>query len=320
MNHFCAAAALIGANMCEGDSAITLIERSFMTHMSEYGLSYATKEEYAFRLDLFAKKDAFINEMNADKTNTFELGHNQFSTWTEDELKRIKGYKGDETHDENAILFDGEPVSNGVDWRAKGGVNTPRNQLCGDCWAFSTVASLEGAHFAKSGKLLSLSEQMLVDCDKVNSGCNGGYPDKAFGWVKSNGGIAARPQYPYVGKRGTCKKVASAVQVTAVNRVQKNSVAALKAAVEKSVVSIGIQSTGVLDNYKGGIINNPKCGTALDHAVNIVGWGSASGQDYFIVRNSWGPKWGESGYARVAAVNGPGICGIQMDPSFPTTN
>ena len=94
MNHFCAAAALIGANMCNGDSAITLTERNFMTHMAEYGLSYATKEEYAFRLDLYTKKDAWIREVNADETNTFELGHNQFSTWTDVEFKRVLGYYG----------------------------------------------------------------------------------------------------------------------------------------------------------------------------------------------------------------------------------
>ena len=123
MNHFCAAAALIGANMCEGDTAITLTERNFMNHMAEYGLSFATKEEYAFRLDLFTKKDAFIKEVNADETNTFELGHNQFSTWTDDEISKILGFKGEEMVDENATLFDGEPVSNGIDWRSKGAVN-----------------------------------------------------------------------------------------------------------------------------------------------------------------------------------------------------
>jgi len=94
----------------------------------------------------------------------------------------------------------------------------------------------------------------------------------------------------------------------------------LKAAVEKSVVSVGVQAKGIFMNYKGGILNNAQCGTALDHAVNVVGWGSAGSQDYYIVRNSWGTGWGESGYARVAAVAGNGICGIQMNANFPTTN
>jgi hypothetical protein len=86
MSHYCAAAALLGLNLCEGDTAITLMEKNFISHMAEHGLSFATKEEYQFRFDLFAKMDAELDLINSNPENTFTVGHNQFSTWTEDEF------------------------------------------------------------------------------------------------------------------------------------------------------------------------------------------------------------------------------------------
>jgi C1A family cysteine protease len=175
MSHFCAAAALLGVNMCEGDTAITLMEKNFMNHLVEYGYSFATKEEYDFRLGIYTMKDAEYNQINSDPANTFEVGHNMFSTWTHEEYKRLLGYRGpQEINDTNA--FSGEPVSNGVDWRTKGAVNPVQNQgQCGSCWAFSATAAIEGHHFIQTGKLLKLSEQEFVDCDKTSAGCSGGW-------------------------------------------------------------------------------------------------------------------------------------------------
>jgi len=73
--------------------------------------------------------------------------------------------------------------------------------------------------------------------------------------------------------------------------------------------------------YTGGILNDSSCGTNLDHAIAAVGYGSKDGQDYYIVRNSWGSTWGDEGYIMIAAVEGTaGICGIQSQPSYPVTN
>lgn len=135
------------------------IEQSFVEHVSRYGLNFGTKEEYNFRLNLFAQMDAEITKINAEEPN-FTVGHNYMSTWTEFEYKKLLGYRGQpDDSDKNVVIL---PETNDVevDWRAKGGVNPIKDQgHCGSCWAFSATVSVEGAHFIKTGELLSLSEE-----------------------------------------------------------------------------------------------------------------------------------------------------------------
>jgi len=135
-----------------------------MNHMVEFGLSFATKEEYEMRLGIFTMKDAQINEINANPENTWEAGHNHLSTWTDGEYQRLLGYKGPQELNETNQVYG---VSNGpIDWRTKGAVNPVKNQgQCGSCWAFSAISAIEGHHFLQTGTLLSLSEQEAVDCD-----------------------------------------------------------------------------------------------------------------------------------------------------------
>jgi cathepsin L len=179
MNHFCAAAALLGTNMCENESAITVVEQSFIAHMAEHGLSYGTAEEYNFRLGIYTLKGMEYDRINADPENTFTVGHNQFSTWTDAEFKKMLGYKGPQEWSEEhlaEIVELGEPLTAGIDWRTRGAVNAVKNQgMCGSCWAFSAVAAIEGHHQISKGQLLSLSEQQVVDCTTTCGGCNGGW-------------------------------------------------------------------------------------------------------------------------------------------------
>ena len=183
------------------------LQQSFVQHMSEYGLSYGTEEEFNFRMGLFAKKDAELKEINATEEN-FTVGHNFMSTWTDAEYKKLLGYAGLEGEPEPNYVTLPEANSDSVDWRAKGGVNTVKNQAqCGSCWAFSATAAIEGAYFIKSGTLLSLSEQELVSCDTVSSGCNGGYQSSAFSYLKKHG-QELESDYPYTsetGVSGRCK-------------------------------------------------------------------------------------------------------------------
>ena len=89
--NFCTAAAYLGLNACEGQAPLSLVERSFIQYLADEGISYGTKEEYEFRLDIFKKTDEEIEEINSNPENTFTAGHNQFSTWTDAEFNRSLG-------------------------------------------------------------------------------------------------------------------------------------------------------------------------------------------------------------------------------------
>ena len=324
MNIICQAVAYAGIYECDIVSDATLLlDQKFVQHVADYGLSYGTDQEFAFRLEQFALKEAQIAEINSTNGNSFTVGHNQFSTYTEFEYKRILGYKRPENLEhENVTTLSTENLADEVNWITKGAVNPVKNQgQCGSCWAFSAVCAVEGAHFLATGNLLSLSEQQFVDCDTTSYGCNGGWQYAAFEYAEKNAEDFEK-DYVYTARDGTCKDASLTGQVTVASyqNVQANSVAQLKAAITAGPTSVTIEAdTFVFQGYTGGVLNSAACGTSLDHAVTAVGYGTESGQEYYLVRNSWGASWGEAGYIKIAAVEGPGICGIQMESLYPAT-
>jgi len=218
----------------------------------------------------------------------------------------------------------GLEVPDSVDWVAKGGVTEVKNQArCGSCWTFSATGAMEGAYFVATGKLVSLSEEELVQCDMTDMGCSGGSMEQAFAWVEKNG-ICSEEAYPYTsgsGVRGNCSHSCEpAVTLTSYVDVPPNDETALQAAVAKGPVAIAIEADQMaFQLYRGGVLTNPGCGTKLDHGVLIVGYGTDGGKDYWKVKNSWGPSWGEKGYIRLnRGQTGPGECGLAMQPTYPT--
>ena len=300
---------------------LTATDFGFIKHVAEHNLSYATVEEFNARKEIFAAKDALIAEINADPANTFTVGHNQFSTWTDSEYKRVLGFK---PWSQNVIdVEDGVPTADSVNWVTAGAVTPVKNQgSCGSCWSFSSTGAMEGAWFIKSGNLLSLSEQELVDCDHLGSnGCNGGSMEGAFQWYKSNK-TELESDYGYTARNGTCKETSYTGQFnsTGYKSITANSSSALMASIQAGPTSVAIEADkSAFQMYTGGILNSTACGTSLDHGVLAVGYGTENGQAYYLVKNSWGSSWGDNGYVKIANNgDGAGICGIQMAAVRPT--
>jgi cathepsin L len=261
------------------------------------------------------KKMALHNSDNAHKST---VGHNKFSDWTEAEYKKLLGYKGKQTNNEQAEILDTSNLQDTVNWVTKGAVTPVKNQgQCGSCWAFSSTGAIEGSMFLSTGTLGSYSEQQLVDCSKMNSGCNGGLMDYAFQYVET-APLMTESAYPYTARQGSCQYVSSQGKgkVKSFKDVSRDtSGQQLMAAVAKGPVSVAIEADQyAFQGYNGGIITSG-CGTRLDHGVLAVGYGTDAGQEYFLVKNSWGASWGDSGYVKMA----PDQCGVTMQPSYPSS-
>lgn len=302
------------------------VHEAFSEWTKEYKKSYQSPSEYAYRLQVFYKTYQKVNMLKGDQ-QSYTLKLNKFSDMSREELKvKYTGYKPNLKkrnylrRPQANLKFD-NPKS--VDWRSK--IPPIKNQKeCGACWAFAAVVALEFAYTNSGHKLTAFSEQQLVDCSSKygNIGCNGGNAQPAFEYAIDEG-VVKMGDYPYVARTKTCRMSGKKIVTKAEDYYDVGQDgASLEAAVAESVVSISVDSEGLF-NYNSGVFTAKACGfRQLDHAVSIVGYGtdSASGKNYWIVRNSWGTDWGEKGYARLEKnikKKGKGACGVRMDVSYP---
>jgi len=249
---------------------------------------------------------------------SYTLAINQFGDLSSAEFASTHcGYKANLLRKEEPVKFVGD-MADSLDWGAKGAVTPVKDQgQCGSCWSFSAVGAIEGSCEIKTGKLISGSEQQLVDCASSagNQGCNGGLMDYAFQWVVQNGGLASEKDYPYTARDGTCKKVASSLKISGFKDVPSKDETALMAAVNLGPVAIAIEADkSVFQFYSGGVLDNKACGEQLDHGVLITGYGTESGKDYWLVKNSWGANWGLHGYIKL--VRNKNQCGLALAASY----
>uniref|UniRef100_A0A7M4FRV8 Cathepsin H n=1 Tax=Crocodylus porosus TaxID=8502 RepID=A0A7M4FRV8_CROPO len=217
------------------------------------------------------------------------------------------------------------PCPSAIDWRKKGNYVTPvKNQgSCGSCWTFSTTGCLESAIAIKTGKLLMLSEQQLVDCAQNfnNHGCSGGLPSQAFEYILYNKGLMGEDTYPYRAENGTCKfqpDKAIAFVKEVVNITLYDEQGMMEAVGTHNPVSFAFQVTEDFMQYSKGVYTNPHCEKTPDkvnHAVLAVGYGVENGMPYWIVKNSWGTYWGMDGYFHIE--RGKNMCGLADCASYP---
>ena len=300
---------------CDSDLD-TIMFQKFQQFMTKYNKKYGSIREYLGRYTVFKR-----NVMNILKKRnlSYKTGITRFADLTRQEFAKtylnlnygamnvvnLKPYKMNAKND--------SPDS--WDWRDQGAVTRVQDQgSCGSCWAFSAVGNLEGLYAQKTGNLVALSEQLLVDCDYYDSGCNGGLMEYAFTYLEELGGIETEDDYPYTGYQGDCKADPSKfvdLTVTGYNALCDFTEC------DEGEMKDFLYGTGPLSValnadplmwYESGIIDEDCDPTALDHGVLLVGYGTEDGVDYWLVKNSWGKGWGESGYFRM--VRGKGMCGI----------
>ena len=308
---------------CDMDIDAVMFQQ-FQKFIKKYHKKYNSINEFLARYEVFRRN---VMETFQEENNSYRTGITKFSDMTYQEFAKIYlnlNYNAmaiANFHPHIVKLTNAAPEA--WDWRDKGYVAHVKDQgSCGSCWAFSTMANLEGQYYKNKGKMVTFSEQMLVDCDTYDSGCNGGLMENTFDWLKENG-IMTDADYPYVGYKQSCQKDPSKyidMKVTGYKKLGSST--STWSPVDEDEIKEFLYETGPLaialnanplQTYTGGILDktSSQCPVSgINHAVTMVGYGhdDASDKDYWIVKNSWGETWGEKGYFRIK--RGSGTCGV----------
>jgi len=294
---------------------------------SSHNRAYKDIYEEKVRYTIWQDNVMRIKHFNKNSKSLF-LRMNHFGDMTTTEFKaKMNGYLMSTKEKEGSTFMTPNfaQIPNSVDWRNHPGyVSEVKNQgQCGSCWAFSTTGSLEGQHFRKFGKKVDLSEQNLVDCSVAygNHGCQGGLMDNAFKYIKANDGIDTEASYPYEAQNAQCrfKKANVGADDTGFVDIPEGSEDALKnATATVGPISVAIDASHFsFQFYHTGVYNEPECNSQqLDHGVLVVGYGNLNGVEYWIVKNSWGPSWGQKGFIMMSR-NKQNQCGIASKASYP---
>lgn len=302
----------------------------------KFGRFYNTETEEAKRYTIFQENLKDINKHNNNPAHKYKKGINHFSDLTHEEFRQTMGgcakvpkhiLEGNITDGSHWVSPAHVEIPDEVDWRTQGYVTAIKNQgQCGSCWAFSSTGSLEGQTFKKTGTLPDLSEQNLVDCTKSygNEGCKGGWYENSFKYIRDNHGIDSETGYPYYARElGYCyyRSDYNTAEDTGFVDLPSGDENALKTAVATiGPISVAIDATHAsFMSYRSGVYIEPSCGNTLynlDHAVLVIGYGTENGEDYWLVKNSWGTYWGDAGYIKMAR-NRNNQCGIATKPSYP---
>ncbi|KAM9852038.1 uncharacterized protein ACBR49_005144 [Aulostomus maculatus] len=326
-------AGLLLVSLCVGAAAMfdDTLDIHWMLWKKTHGKTYKDEVEDVHRRGLWEKNLMLITKHNLEASlglHTYELGMNYLGDLTAEEVLQSLSTLSP-PDDLQRAPWDfagamGAALPDTVDWRQAGYVTSVKMQgSCGSCWAFSAAGALEGQLAKTTGTLVDLSPQNLVDCSSKygNHGCNGGFMSRAFQYVIDNRGIDSDAAYPYTGRMSQqChyNPTYRAANCSQYHFLPQGDEEALKQAVATvGPISVGVDaSQPEFYLYRRGVYNDPKCSTRVNHAVLVVGYGTLSGDDYWLVKNSWGVSFGDLGYIRMAR-NKNDQCGIAQYACYP---
>ncbi|XP_063039875.1 procathepsin L-like [Engraulis encrasicolus] len=330
------AAACLAVVSC---ASISLEDLEFHAWKLKFGKVYESPEEEAYRKDIWlsSRRMVLAHNILADQgIHTYHMGMNHLSDMSDEEYRLSlhsmvpRDFLNWTVGGASIHRWEGTELPASVDWRTEGCVTPVRFQgYCGSCWAFSSAGAIESHTCIKFKRLPILSVQQLLDCSSSptygNKGCKYGYAAKTFIYVMKSPGLVMEKAYPYKGKVTRCKydgeipndiigaRVSDFVNVTSEDEdALKNAVAT------QGPVSIAMDHSHIsFKAYQSGVYYEPQCSTHdSTHLMLVVGYGTENGQDYWLVKNSWGTAWGEKGYIKMAR-NRNNNCGTATYAFYP---
>ncbi|CAB0032288.1 unnamed protein product [Trichogramma brassicae] len=326
------------AAVAQAVSFVDLVQEEWRVFKAEHRKGYGSDIEEKFRMKIFMENKHKIAKHNAKYEQglvSYKLKLNKYSDMLHHEF--VNTLNGFNKTKPGMLRSYQKPVGakfvtpahvempKHVDWRKEGAVTEVKDQgHCGSCWSFSATGALEAQHYRQTGKLVSLSEQNLIDCSGKygNNGCNGGLMDNAFKYIRDNKGIDTEQSYQYEAMDDECRyspRNSGAEDVGFVDIPEGDEHKLMAALATIGPVSVAIDASHeTFQLYSEGVYYEPECSsTELDHGVLVVGYGTDhNGTDYWLVKNSWGTTWGDKGYIKMAR-NKDNHCGIASSASYP---
>ncbi|KAF5282974.1 hypothetical protein FQA39_LY04845 [Lamprigera yunnana] len=316
-----------------------LLEHEWSNFKNAFNKTYNTFEEERYRREIFIENRNKVSKFNQEygsglhtfvqKLNNFaDLLHHEFNKQLNGFNRTITDKPGPERTSSAFIKSANVGLPESVNWKEIGAVTSVKNQgTCGACYAFAAAGALEGQMFRRSGYLINLSPQNLIDCTEAytNNGCIGGVIEYTYEYIKDNKGIDTEDFYPYEGKDGfQCRyrPEGYGAHTTGYILIDENDEQALEMAVATiGPVAVAIDaSQDSFQFYSDGVYFDPQCKSSiedLNHAVLVVGFDvEPNGQKYWLIKNSYGSEWGIGGYMKIAKFSN-NLCGIASYASYP---
>jgi len=325
---------------------------SFESFIEMHGRSYQqSSAEFQTRKALYEQRVADAQVHNSESNRLWTAGVNKLWDWTESELQTLRGWDGSmqpEGGSSRAVRKHATFLQQTSDlpkekiWSNLAMAQHVKNQAdCGSCWAIAAATTLEGHVEIFSGKPRTVSAQEIVMCTPNprhcggDGGCKGATAELAMDWVLKHG-VAEEYQVPYTGHDGNCPGQTAALDMaqlfastddsaptqsagngfgmTGWETLPKNQYEPLARAIaEKGPVAVSVAADQWFQ-YESGIFNGCPKDAVIDHAVVAIGYGEESGHKYWVIQNSWGREWGESGHIRLERHDGDDYCGMNNDP------